>query len=180
MDEELGKKINSAVFPGLQGGPLMHIIAGKAVCFGEALQDSFKAYAHQVVANAKAMAETLLEEGFNLVSGGTDSHLLLVDLRPKHITGDIAEKLLEEAHITCNKNSIPYDPQPHKITSGIRLGTPAGTTRGFKEKEFRHIAKLINQVLSSSESERAQTIANIRKQVATLCKEFPVYSKEVL
>jgi glycine hydroxymethyltransferase len=180
MDTELGKKINSAVFPGLQGGPLMQIIAGKAVGFGEALQDSFKTYARQVVANAKAMAEALLEEGFNLVSGGTDSHLLLVDLRPKNITGNIAEKLLEEAHITCNKNSIPYDPQPYTITSGIRLGTPASTTRGFKEKEFRHIAKLINQVLSAPESERAHTIETVRTQVAALCKEFPVYSREVL
>lgn len=180
MDAELGKKINSAVFPGLQGGPLMHVIAGKAVAFGEALQDSYKEYTRQIVANAKAMAEALLAEGFNLVSGGTDSHLLLVDLRPKHITGNVAEKLLEEAHITCNKNSIPYDPQSYTITSGIRLGTPAGTTRGFKEKEFRHIAKLINQVLSASESERAHTIETVRKQVAALCAAFPVYSKEVL
>ena len=180
MDEALGKKINSAVFPGLQGGPLMHVIAAKAVAFGEALQDSYKEYTKQILANTRAMAEALLEEGFSLVSGGTDSHLLLVDLRPKHITGNIAEKLLEQVHITCNKNSIPYDPQPHTITSGIRLGTPAGTTRGFKEKEFRHIAKLINQVLSASESERAHTIETVRKQVAELCAAFPVYSKEVL
>ena len=180
MDEEMGKKINSAVFPGLQGGPLMHIIAGKAVGVGEALQDSFKVYAQQIVANAKAMAETLLAEGFNLVSGGTDSHLMLVDLRPKNITGDVAAKLLEDAHITCNKNGIPQDPQPPRITSGIRLGTPAGTTRGFKEQEFRQIALWINQVLSAPEEQRAETIAKVRKQVAILCKAFPVYSEEVL
>ena len=136
-DEELAKKINSAVFPGLQGGPLMHVIAAKAVAFGEALRPSFKIYAKNVVDNAKALAETLKSKGFDIVSGGTDTHLMLVDLRPKRLTGKVAELALGRAHITCNKNGIPFDPQKPTITSGVRLGTPAGTTRGFGIAEFQ-------------------------------------------
>src|SRR5437660_460770 len=140
--EELAKKINSAVFPGLQGGPLMHVIAAKAVAFGEALRPSFKLYAKNVVENAKALAETLKSRGLNIVSGGTDTHLMLVDLRPKRLTGKVAEAALGRAHITCNKNGIPFDPEKPTVTSGVRLGTPAGTTRGFGVAEFRHIAHL--------------------------------------
>ena len=137
-DEELGKKINSAVFPGMQGGPLMHVIAAKAVAFGEALRPSFKLYAKNVVENAKALAETLKSKGLDIVSGGTDTHLMLVDLRPKKLTGKVAEVALGRAHITCNKNGIPFDPEKPMVTSGIRLGTPAGTTRGFGVAEFQH------------------------------------------
>ncbi|MBQ7304017.1 MAG: serine hydroxymethyltransferase, partial [Alphaproteobacteria bacterium] len=142
-NEDIAKKINSAIFPGTQGGPLMHIIAAKAVCFKEDLTPQFKDYAAQVIRNAKALGDTLKSRGLNLVSGGTDTHLLLVDLRPKGLTGNVAAEVLEKAHITCNKNSIPYDPMPPKITSGIRLGTPAGTTRGFKEREFIYIGNTI-------------------------------------
>ena len=146
-DEALAKKINSAVFPGLQGGPLMHVIAAKAVAFGEALKPSFKVYARNVVENAKALAETLKSKGFDIVSGGTDTHLMLVDLRPKRLTGKVAEAALERAHITCNKNGIPYDPEKPTVTSGVRLGTPAGTTRGFGIAEFRLVGELIAEVL---------------------------------
>ena len=146
-DEELAKKINSAVFPGLQGGPLMHVIAAKAVAFGEALRPSFKLYAKNVVENAKALAETLKSKGFDIVSGGTDTHLMLVDLRPKRLTGKVAEAALGRAHITCNKNGIPFDPEKPTVTSGIRLGTPAGTTRGFGIAEFREVGELIAEVL---------------------------------
>ena len=146
-DEELAKKINSAVFPGMQGGPLMHVIAAKAVAFGEALRPSFKVYAKNVVENAKALAETLKAKGFDIVSGGTDTHLMLVDLRPKRLTGKVAEAALGRAHITCNKNGIPFDPEKPTITSGIRLGTPAGTTRGFGIAEFRQVGELIAEVL---------------------------------
>ena len=146
-DEALAKKFNSAVFPGLQGGPLMHVIAAKAVAFGEALRPSFKLYAKNVVENAKALAETLKSRGFDIVSGGTDTHLMLVDLRPKRLTGKVAEAALGRAHITCNKNGIPFDPEKPTVTSGIRLGTPAGTTRGFGVAEFRHVGELIAEVL---------------------------------
>src|SRR5436190_3594840 len=145
--EELAKKINAAVFPGLQGGPLMHVVAAKAVAFGEALRPSFKLYARNVVANAKALAETLKSKGFDIVSGGTDTHLMLVDLRGKRLTGKVAEAALERAGITCNKNGIPFDPQKPAITSGVRLGTPAGTTRGFGIAEFRLVGELITEVL---------------------------------
>src|SRR5262245_36451435 len=148
-DEELGKKINSAVFPGMQGGPLMHVIAAKAVAFGEALRPSFKLYAKNVVENAKALAETLKNKGLDIVSGGTDTHLMLVDLRPKRLTGKVAEAALGRAHITCNKNGIPYDPEKPAITSGIRLGTPAGTSRGFGIAEFRQVGELIAEVLDA-------------------------------
>src|SRR5262245_32143227 len=146
-DEDIAKKINSAVFPGLQGGPLMHVIAAKAVALGEALQPSFKAYAHAVVENARALAATLVEQGLAIVSGGTDNHLMLVDLRPKNVTGKAAEGSLNAAGLTCNKNGIPYDPQKPMVTSGIRLGTPAATTRGFGAAEFRQVGALIGEVL---------------------------------
>ena len=146
-DEELAKKINSAVFPGLQGGPLMHVIAAKAVAFGEALRPDFQLYAKNVVENAKALAETLKSKGFDIVSGGTDTHLMLVDLRPKRLTGKVAEAALGRAHITCNKNGIPFDPEKPFVTSGIRLGTPAGTTRGFGVAEFRQVGEMIAEVL---------------------------------
>ena len=146
-DEELAKKINSAVFPGLQGGPLMHVIAAKAVAFGEALRPAFKLYARSVVENAKVLAETLKSKGFDIVSGGTDTHLMLVDLRGKRLTGKVAEAALGRAHITCNKNGIPFDTEKPTITSGVRLGTPAGTTRGFGVAEFRQVGELIAEVL---------------------------------
>ena len=146
-DEALAKKINSAVFPGMQGGPLMHIIAAKAVAFGEALAPEFKTYARNVVENAKALGEVLASAGFDLVSGGTDTHLLLVDLRPKKLTGNVAEKALGRAHITVNKNTVPFDPEKPTVTSGIRIGSPAGTTRGFGIAEFQHIGRLMAEVL---------------------------------
>ncbi|WP_298332849.1 serine hydroxymethyltransferase [Asticcacaulis sp.] len=178
-DEALGKKINSAVFPGLQGGPLMHVIAAKAVAFGEALQPEFKAYAAQVVANARVLAETLMARGLGVVSGGTDSHVMSVDLRPKGQTGKATEHALEEAFITCNKNGIPFDPQPFTITSGVRLGTPAGTTRGFREEEFRLIGNLIADVVdgmaSNSGAPDEAVTAKVRAQVKTLTQRFPIY-----
>jgi len=179
-DEELGKKINSAVFPGLQGGPLMHVIAAKAVAFGEALRPDFKAYAQAVVANARTLAETLVGRGLAIVSGGTDTHLMLVDLRPKRLTGRDAEKSLGRALITCNKNGIPFDPEKPMVTSGVRLGTPAGTTRGFGAAEWRQIGEMIGDVLdglaasNSAENEAAE--AKARDQVAALCERFPLYS----
>nr|WP_303657258.1 serine hydroxymethyltransferase [Asticcacaulis aquaticus] len=179
-DEALGKKINSAVFPGLQGGPLMHVIAGKAVAFGEALQPEFKAYAAQVVANARVLAAVLVERGLGVVSGGTDSHVMSVDLRPKGQTGKATEHALEEAFITCNKNGIPFDPQPFTITSGVRLGTPAGTTRGFREDEFRQIGHLIADVVdgmaSNSGAPDEAVTAKVREQVLALTKRFPIYA----
>jgi glycine hydroxymethyltransferase len=178
-DEELAKKINSAVFPGLQGGPLMHVVAAKAVGFGEALQPSFKLYAKNVVENAKALAETLKSHGFDIVSGGTDTHLMLVDLRPKRLTGKVAEIALGRAHITCNKNGIPFDPQKPFVTSGIRLGTPAGTTRGFGIAEFRHVGELIGEVLDplsqKGVEEDAAAEASVRDQVKRLIARFPIY-----
>ena len=174
--EDLAKKINSAVFPGTQGGPLEHVIAAKAVCFKEDLSDSFKAYAAQVVKNAKALGEALKERGLALVSGGTDTHLLLVDLRPKNVMGDVAAELLDRAHITCNKNAIPFDPMPPKVTSGIRLGTPAGTTRGFTEKEFYEIGNLIADVIEAvGTSEQDKVVEEVGQKAVELCRRFPIY-----
>ncbi len=179
-DEEIGKLMNKSVFPGIQGGPLMHVIAAKAVAFGEALQPEFKTYIKQVVANAKTLAQTLKEQGFEIVSGGTDSHLMLVDLRPKNLTGNIAEKALDRAGLTCNKNGIPYDPEKPMVTSGIRLGSPAGTTRGFKEAEFRKIGELIARVLDGLAANGAEgndaVEQAVRKDVEALCKAFPIYT----
>jgi glycine hydroxymethyltransferase len=180
-DEALAKKINSAIFPGLQGGPLMHVIASKAVAFGEALRPDFKTYAHAVVANAKALAETLKTAGYDLVTGGTDNHLMLVDLRPKNLTGKASEAALGRAYITCNKNGIPFDPQKPFVTSGIRLGTPAGTTRGFGVAEFKHIGDLIVETLdglskANSEEGNAAVEAAVREKVKELTARFPIYS----
>ena len=178
-DEELAKKINSAVFPGLQGGPLMHVIAAKAVAFGEALRPSFKVYAKNVVENAKALAETLKSKGFDIVSGGTDTHLMLVDLRPKRLTGKVAEAALGRAYITCNKNGIPYDPEKPTITSGVRLGTPAGTTRGFGIAEFQEVGEMIAEVIDVLSQKGAEEDALIegavRERVKALVKRFPIY-----
>lgn len=174
--EDLAKKINSAVFPGSQGGPLEHVIAAKAVCFKEDLSNDFKAYAAQVVKNAAVLGETLKKRGLNLVSGGTDTHLLLVDLRSKNVTGDVVAEALDKAHITCNKNAIPFDPQPPKVTSGIRVGTPAGTTRGFKEKEFELIGNMIADVVEAvGTPEEEQVIADTAAAAVELCHRFPIY-----
>jgi glycine hydroxymethyltransferase len=172
-DEAIAKKINSAIFPGIQGGPLMHVIAGKAVAFKEALSPDFKAYQQQVVKNAVALAETLTQRGLRIVSGRTESHVMLVDLRPKGITGKEAENVLGLAHMTCNKNAIPNDPQKPMVTSGIRLGTPAMTTRGFKEDQARKTANLIADVLDAPHDEA--NLAKVRAQVAELTRDFPVY-----
>ena len=178
-DPELGKKFNSAVFPGLQGGPLMHVIAGKAAAFGEALRPEFRTYQRAVVDNARMLAETLMEQGCGIVTGGTDSHLMLVDLRPKRLTGKAAEASLERAHITANKNAIPFDPEKPAITSGIRLGSPAATTRGFGPTEFRQIGLMINEVLEGLQSSNTGTNeaaeAKIGAQVKALCARFPMY-----
>ena len=175
-NEEIAKKVNSAIFPGSQGGPLEHVIAGKAVCFKEDLTPEFKAYAAQVVKNAEVLGETLKKCGLDLVSGGTDTHLLLVDLRPKGLTGDVTEKALEAAHMTCNKNAIPFDPMPPKVTSGIRVGTPAGTTRGFKEREFELIGNWIGDVIDALAAGNAdKVIAETREKVVALCAQFPIY-----
>jgi glycine hydroxymethyltransferase len=177
-DEALGKKINSAVFPGLQGGPLMHAIAGKAVAFGEALKPEFGTYIQNVVTNARVLGEVLLDRGVDLVSGGTDTHLVLVDLRPKGLTGDITEVSLENAGITCNKNGVPFDPEKPMVTSGVRLGTPAGTTRGFGEDEFRKIGHFIGDVLdglSSNQNDNSDIEARVRSDVQDLCRAFPIY-----
>jgi len=179
-DEAIAKKINSAVFPGLQGGPLMHVIAAKAVAFKEALQPEFKAYARAVAENAKALSEALKEQGLDIVSGGTDNHLMLVDLRPKNATGKVAEKALERANITCNKNGIPFDPEKPFVTSGIRLGTPAATTRGFGVAEFREVAALITEVLdglkaANSEEGNAAVEAAVKAKVEALTARFPIY-----
>ncbi|NQE61560.1 serine hydroxymethyltransferase [Caulobacter sp. RHG1] len=179
-DEAIIKKVNSAVFPGLQGGPLEHVIAAKAVAFGEALQPAFKDYAAQIIANAKALAEALGKSGVNIVSGGTDSHLMLVDLRPKGVTGRDAEHSLERAHMTCNKNGVPFDTAPFTITSGIRLGTPAGTTRGFKEAEFTRVGELIGEVINGLAANgpdgNAEVEATVRKEVLALTARFPIYN----
>ncbi len=177
-DEALAKKFNSAVFPGLQGGPLMHVIAAKAVAFGEDLRPEFKQYSAQVVANAKALAETLVEGGLAIVSGGTDTHLMLVDLRPKGLTGNIAEKSLERAGITCNKNGIPFDPEKPMVTSGIRLGTPAATTRGLKEADIRELGGLIIEVLdglAANKEDNSAVEAAVLKKIEALCERFPIY-----
>jgi glycine hydroxymethyltransferase len=178
-DADLGKKINSAVFPGLQGGPLMHVIAAKAVAFGEALKPEFKLYARAVVDNAKVLAETLHSEGLDIVSGGTDTHLMLVDLRPKKATGRAAERALDRAHITCNKNAVPFDTEKPAITSGIRLGSPAGTTRGFGPQEFRQIGKLIVEVVDAiaqkGEAGAGDTEVSVSERVSELCRKFPIY-----
>ena len=179
-DEELGKKFNSAVFPGMQGGPLMHVIAAKAVAYGEALQPEFKEYINDVVKNAKILASTLIKRGVDIVSGGTDTHLALVDLRPKKLTGKDAEASLERAGLTCNKNGVPFDPEKPWITSGVRLGTPAGTTRGFKEKEFELIANLIGDVLDGLQKnlhDNSEAEKKVQTKVLELCKKFPIYSK---
>ena len=174
--EDIAKKINSAVFPGLQGGPLMHAIAGKAVAFGEALQPEFKDYAFQVVKNAKALGEVLKEGGIDLLTGGTDCHMLLLDLRSIGISGKDAADVLEQANMTCNKNGIPKDPQPPTITSGIRVGTPAATTRGFKEEEFKEVGQMMLSVLKAAANGNAQSeIATTKTQAIQLCKRFPIY-----
>jgi len=180
-DEAIAKKINSAVFPGIQGGPLMHVIAAKAVAFKEALQPEFKDYAKQVVANAKILAETLVKGGVDIVSGGTDNHLMLVDLRPKGLTGKATEQALERAHITCNKNAVPFDPEKPAITSGVRLGTPAGTSRGFGLAEFQQIGELIIEVLDglkeNGEDNNGAVEAQVRAKVKTLTDRFPIYGQ---
>ncbi|AVW91869.1 serine hydroxymethyltransferase [Celeribacter baekdonensis] len=178
-DVEIAKKVNSAIFPGIQGGPLMHVIAAKAVAFGEALRPEFKEYAKQVIVNAQALADQLMKGGLDIVTGGTDTHVLLVDLRPKGVNGKITEAALERAHITCNKNGIPFDPEPPMITSGVRLGTPAGTTRGFGEAEFRQIADWIVEVVdglaANGEEGNADVEAAVKAKVEALCETFPLY-----
>ena len=179
-DEDLGKKINSAIFPGLIGGPLEHVIAAKAVAFGEALKPSFKRYAKQVVKNAQALAATMVAGGCDITTGGTDTHLMLVDLRKKGISGRDAEKALGRAFITCNKNGIPFDPAPFTVTSGIRLGSPAGTTRGFGEAEFQHVGDLIIAVLDglarNGEERNGKVESSVKRQIMALTKRFPIYS----
>jgi glycine hydroxymethyltransferase len=179
-DEDIAKRINAAIFPGLQGGPLMHIIAAKAVAFGEALRPSFTTYAQNVIVNAKALGEALTSAGYGLVTGGTDTHLILADLRPKALTGKVAEAALGRANITCNKNAVPFDPEKPFITSGIRLGSPAGTTRGFGQAEFRDVGRMIAEVLdgivSNGEKGNGQTEARIQREAIELCDRFPIYS----
>jgi glycine hydroxymethyltransferase len=177
-DEALGKKINSAMFPGLQGGPLMHAIAGKAAGFGEALKPEFKTYINQVVDNARALAGTLQDAGFDIVSGGTDNHIVLVDLRPKGLTGNISELALERAGITCNKNGVPFDPEKPMVTSGVRLGTPAATTRGFGVEEFRQVGQFISEVLdglAENREDNSKAEAEVLDKVHKLCRAFPIY-----
>ena len=178
-DETIAKKCNSAIFPGIQGGPLMHVIAGKAVAFGEALRPEFKSYQEQVVKNAQALADQLMKGGLDIVSGGTDSHLMLVDLRPKGVKGNATEVALGRAHITCNKNGIPFDPEKPMVTSGVRLGTPAGTTRGFTEVEFRQVADWIVEVVdglaANGEDGNTEVEAKVRAEVEALCDKFPIY-----
>ena len=177
-DEALGRKINSAAFPGLQGGPLMHVIASKAVAFGEALKPEFKVYSKRVIANAKLLAEVLQSKGCDIVSGGTDTHLMLVDLRPKGLTGNITEESLDRAGITCNKNGVPFDPEKPTVTSGIRLGTPAATTRGFDLEEFRQVGDLIARVLdglAANGEDNGAVEQEVREEVQALCGRFPIY-----
>ena len=178
-DETIAKKVNSAIFPGIQGGPLMHVIAAKAVAFGEALRPEFKDYAAQVIRNAKALADELMKGGLDIVTGGTDTHVMLVDLRPKGVKGNATEKALGRANITCNKNGIPFDPEKPTVTSGVRLGTPAGTTRGFGEAEFRQIAQWIVEVVdglaANGEENNGAVEAAVRAKVEALCARFPIY-----
>ncbi len=177
-DEVLGKKINSAMFPGLQGGPLMHAIAGKAAGFGEALKPEYKTYINQVVDNARALAGTLQDAGFDIVSGGTDNHIVLVDLRPKGLTGNISELALERAGITCNKNGVPFDPEKPMVTSGVRLGTPAAPTRGFGVEEFRQVGQFISEVLdglAENREDNSKAEAEVLDKVHKLCRAFPIY-----
>jgi glycine hydroxymethyltransferase len=178
-DEAIAKKVNSAIFPGIQGGPLMHVIAAKAVAFGEALRPEFKTYQKQVRANAVALADQLMKGGLDIVSGGTDTHLMLVDLRPKGVKGNVADKALGRAHITCNKNGIPFDPEKPMVTSGLRLGTPAGTTRGFGEAEFREIADMIIEVIdgiaANGEDGNGEVEAAVKAKAEALCARFPIY-----
>jgi len=178
-DEQIAKKINSAIFPGIQGGPLMHVIAAKAVCFGEALSPDFRQYARDVADNAKILAEELVKGGLDIVSGGTDSHIVLVDLRPKGLTGNIVSESLERSAMTCNKNAIPFDPEKRAVTSGIRLGTPAATTRGFGEEEFRMVAKLMVEVFDglaeNGEEGNSKIEQSVRARVKELCDKFPIY-----
>ncbi|MFN3721909.1 MAG: serine hydroxymethyltransferase [Paracoccaceae bacterium] len=178
-DEALAKKFNSAIFPGIQGGPLMHVIAGKAVAFGEALRPEFKSYQAQVIKNAQALADQLMQGGLDIVTGGTDTHLMLVDLRPKGVKGNATEKALGRAHITCNKNGIPFDTEKPTITSGVRLGTPAGTTRGFGEAEFRQIGAWITEVVDGlaahGEDGNAAVEDRVKAEIEALCKRFPIY-----
>ena len=180
-DEGLAKKFNSAVFPGMQGGPLVHVIAAKAVAFAEALQPEFKAYAAQIVANARALAASLAEQGLRIVSGGTDNHLMLVDLSARNVTGKLAEKGLDRAYLTCNKNGVPFDTRSPFVTSGIRLGTPAGTTRGFREAEFTQIGQLIAEVVDglshNGEEGDTQVESRVRSRVEVLCARFPIYQE---
>jgi glycine hydroxymethyltransferase len=179
-DADLGKKINSAAFPGLQGGPLMHAIAGKAVALGEALRPDFKVYCQRVVENARTLAQTLLDGGFDIVTGGTDTHLMLVDLRPKGLTGRAAEESLDRAGITCNKNGVPFDPEKPMVTSGIRLGTPAATTRGFGPIEFRQVGEMITRVLdglAANPDDNGALEAEVREEARALCRRFPIYSE---
>ncbi len=179
-DEDIAKRINAAIFPGLQGGPLMHIIAAKAVAFGEALRPSFKTYAQNVIANARAMGEAIMAAGYGLVTGGTDTHLLLADLRPKGLTGKAAEAALGRANITCNKNAVPFDEQKPFITSGIRLGSPAGTSRGFGQPEFRQIGRMIAEVLdgvvTNGEEGNGQVEERVKREAIELCERFPIYN----
>ena len=179
-DEALIKKINSAVFPGLQGGPLMHVMAGKAVAFGEALKPEFEDYIKKVISNAKVLASSLVNNGFKIVTGGTDSHIVWLDLTPKNVTGDKAEKILEDVGIACNKNAIPYDPNPPKITSGLRFGTAAATSRGFNETDFSEIGDMISEVLDNihqNEDNQKQFISSMKEKVINMCKKYPIYNE---
>ena len=178
-DEAIAKKVNSAIFPGIQGGPLMHVIAAKAVAFGEALRPEFKDYQRQVIANAQTLAATLMAGGLDIVTGGTDTHVMLVDLRPKGVTGNVTEKALGRGHITCNKNGIPFDPEKPTVTSGVRLGTPAGTTRGFGEAEFKEIGEMILEIVgglaANGEDGNAEVENRVKDQAIALCQRFPIY-----
>jgi len=179
-NEELIKKINSSVFPGLQGGPLMHVMAAKAVTFGEALKPEFEIYIKNVIENAKILAQTLVNRGYRIVTGGTDSHIVWLDLTPKNLTGDVAEKVLEEAGIACNKNAIPFDPHPPKVTSGLRFGTPAATSRGFNVNDFTKVGNLIADILDSlllEEKERVKINNNIKQTIVELCSKYPIYQE---
>ena len=179
-DEKLIKKINSAVFPGLQGGPLMHVMAGKAVAFGEAMKPEFEDYIKKVIENAKVLASSLVKNGFKIVTGGTDSHIVWLDLTPKNVTGDKAEKILEDVGIACNKNAIPYDPNPPKITSGLRFGTAAATSRGFNENDFSQIGDMISEVLENinqNEDNQKAFISSMKSKVINMCRKYPIYDE---